>query len=57
MLRSQLISNPVCKQQLFDFSVGETIGQITEETERQPHQRIHSLLIYEASVDQIQNAL
>ena len=56
MLGSQLVSNPVCEQQLFDFSSGKTICQITKETERQPHQRIHSL-IGDASVDQIQNAL
>jgi hypothetical protein len=57
MLGSQLVSNPGREKQLLNFSIGETIGQVTKETECQPHQRIYPLLIDEASVDQLQNAL
>lgn len=52
VFRSQPVRSTICEQQLFDFSVGKTTGRVTEETERQPHQRIHSPPIDEASVHQ-----
>lgn len=54
---SELSSDPLLQKQLLDLAVGETVGEITQETKRRFSHRLCSLIVREASLNQLKNRL